>query len=306
MKIKSTSYFKNPDEGKISMENWVVELEKLNGYTYEKKAITTSLGVTQLYGFNLDDDGKETLLIFPGFRTTSLIWDFDQAMHWYANQFRIVFVETNGQPNLSDGNTPDIKTNDYGVWGNEIFEALKIEQAYIAGASFGGLVCMKIALVIPDKIKAAFLLNPGCFRSVSFRMKNMFYNILPLVKTSRANIEKFLKTIVFHTPEHQISTTSNELLIDYQMMAMTKYKDNTQKPYYMSSELNKVQVDTHLFVGDQDILIPMDKSIRNAQKHLGTHLKTVKKYQNVAHGIECYSPCIQDVFKIIEHKKSPN
>lgn len=306
MKIKRTSYFKNPEEGTQQMKNWVAQLEKLNGYSYEKKVISTSLGATQLYGFNLDKKDFETLLIFPGFRTTSLIWDFDQIIHRYAQRYRIIFVETNGQPNLSDGHTPDIKSKDYGKWGNEVFEALKIDQAYIAGASFGGLVCMKIALVIPHKIKGAFLLNPGCFRMVSFKTKNMFYNLLPLINTSRKNINKFLKTIVFHMPEHQISNDSNELLIDYQMMAMKQYKDHTQKPYYMSNELDEIQVETHLFVGDQDILIPMDKSIQNAKKHLGKYLKTIKKYHNVAHGIECFQPCIQDMFAIIAHKKSPN
>ena len=49
------------------------------------------------------------MVIFPGFRTSSLFWDMDNALAPLKKDYRIYLVETNGQPNLSDGNNPDIK-----------------------------------------------------------------------------------------------------------------------------------------------------------------------------------------------------
>ncbi|MCX2745633.1 alpha/beta hydrolase [Mangrovivirga sp. M17] len=289
---KNHSYFKDAAKDIQAFNSWVGKLEETNGYGYDRYTIETSLGRTQIYGLNTNRTDVETLVVFPGFRTTSLIWDLDKGLNSLSKNVRIFLVETNGQPNLSEGNSPSIKNLDYGKWGAEVFEKLNIESAYIAGASFGGLVCMKLSLVIPHKIKSAFLLNPGCFRMVSFGFKNMYYNLLPLVKTSRRNIQKFLDGVVFNKPNHTLSKESEELLIEYQLLAISKYKDNTEKPYYMSNQLNEVSVDTYLLVGDKDILLPHEKSISNAKKHLGKKLKEVKIFEQVGHGIECFKPSI--------------
>jgi pimeloyl-ACP methyl ester carboxylesterase len=292
MITKKHSFFKDPDKDKTKLRKWVSKLEKENGYDYDKLTIQTSLGTTKIYGFNTNDTSRETLVIFPGFRTTSLIWDLDQGLKSLAEKIRIFLVETNGQPNLSDGNSPSIKSLEYGHWGSEVFDKLNIDTAYIAGASFGGLVCMKIALVIPEKIKAAFLLNPGCFRFVSLGFKNLYYNLLPIRSTTKTNIVKFLDKIVFCKPNHQLSKESEALLVEYLELAIAQYKDNTEKPYYMAKQLNAVNVKTYLLVGDKDILIPYKKSVNRAKKHLSDSLEHVEIFKNVAHGIECYPPGI--------------
>jgi pimeloyl-ACP methyl ester carboxylesterase len=290
---KKYSFFKHPEQDIPSLHAWVRKLEAANGYEYDKLSIQTSLGKTQVYGLNTDRTDLETLVIFPGFRTTSLIWDLDKGLKPLVGLVRIFLIETNGQPNLSDGNSPSIKTLDYGKWGAEVFAKLNIESAYIAGASFGGLVCMKVSLVIPEKIRGAFLLNPGCFRMISFGVKNMYFNLLPLINTSERNIRKFLDAVVFHKPEHQLSPLAENLLVEYQLLAISKFKDNTEKPYYMGNQLNAVAVDTHLLVGDKDILVPYQKSVKRAKKHLGETLKRVEVFEQVGHGIECYPPSIK-------------
>lgn len=301
---KKYSYFKNRKEDIESFEKWVFKLEQSNGYEYSKLNIETSLGQTQIYGINTEKTDLETLIIFPGFRTTSLIWDLDKGLQSLAKQTRIFLVETNGQPNLSDGYSPSIKNLDYGKWGAEVFEKLNVESAFVAGASFGGLICMKISLVIPDKIKGAFLMNPGCFRMISFGIKNMYYNLLPIINTSNKNIRKFLNEIVFHKPNHKLTEDSENLLTEYLFLAISRYKDNTEKPYYMGNQLNDISVDTYLLVGENDILLPPKKSIENAKKHLQKNLKNIELFEKVGHGIECYKPCLAYIEKIIKAHNS--
>jgi pimeloyl-ACP methyl ester carboxylesterase len=164
MQIKNTSHFKNEKSDLSYFENWVKQLEIYNGRQYERYEIETSLGRTTIWGLNSNEEHQDTLVIFPGARTTSLIWDFDKGLDNLNHKMRIFMVETNGLPNLSNGSSPDIKSLDYGFWANEVLEKLNIEKAFIAGASFGGLICMKLGIVNPEKIKAAFLLNPGCLQ----------------------------------------------------------------------------------------------------------------------------------------------
>ena len=287
MKIHNTSKFKDEKGDLAYFESWVGQLEKNNGRKYERNEIQTSLGKTVVWGHQTTENHPNTLVIFPGARTTSLFWDFDKGLDNLGQGFRIFLVETNGLPNLSEGKTPDINSLDYGVWATEVFDQLKIEKAYIAGASFGGLICMKFGIVSPDRIQAAFLLNPGCLQPFSLTLKNLYYNLLPMLVTTEKNVSKFLDQAVFSKPNHQLSSISEKMIIDYEVFAIARYNDKTQKPYYMDKELEKVQVETYLLLGDKDLLFPFQKSVDHA-KRLIKSLKEVKIYTNVGHGIETY------------------
>jgi pimeloyl-ACP methyl ester carboxylesterase len=302
MKIKRTSCFKSPVEDIAWFNNWVGQLEMANNRTYQRITLDTSLGKTHIWGLNTDSTITETLVIFPGARTTSLIWDFDRGLDHLGHSLRIFMVETNGLPNLSDGNSPDIQSLDYGHWAAEVFEKLEITNAYLAGASFGGLICMKLAIVHPEKIKAAFLLNPGCLQPFSLSMQNLYYNLLPIIRPTAKNVSTFLDKAVFSKPNHQLTPTSEQMLIDYEVFAIKRYKDKTQKPYYMDTQLDKVKSDTYLLEGDKDLLFPYLRSIENASKHIHP-LKEVRVFENVGHGIETYGEAMKYIGDIIKESE---
>lgn len=287
MEIKGKSFFKDAKNDLNIFENWVHQLEKHNGRVYERIEITTSLAKTHIWGWNTNEENVETLVIFPGARTTSLFWDLDKGLDNLNHKLKIYLVETNGLPNLSDGLTPNIKSLDYGLWATEIFEKLGIEKAFVAGSSFGGLISMKLAIVKPELIKAVFLLNAGCLQPFSLSVKNLYYNLLPIISPSEKNVATFLDKAVFCKPNHKLSSVAEKLIVDYELFALTRYKDNTQKPYYMDQQLSSVNVDTYLLQGKNDLLFPYQKSIDNAKKHI-KNLKEIKIFENVGHGIETY------------------
>lgn len=300
MEIKFKSHFKNPAEDTQWFNNWVSELEKVNNKKYERIEVQTSLGKTHIWGLNTSNTNLETILIFPGARTSVLFWDFDNNLDALEKDFRIFLVETNGLPNLSDGDTPDIKSSGYGEWASELMSALKIEKAFVAGASFGGLICMKLCLTAPEKVKAAFLLNPGCLQPFSLSLKNLYYNILPILAPSRKNVLKFLDKAVFCKPFHKLSEASEKLIVDYEVFALTRYKDNTQKPYYMADELKGVTADTFLIEGNKDLLFPFQKSIDNAKEKIQS-LKDVIVLPNIGHGIETDSKAINFISEKVKN-----
>jgi pimeloyl-ACP methyl ester carboxylesterase len=301
MKIKHTSCFKSPDEDLAWFAAWVQQLEHSNGRAYERRVLHTALGKTHVWGLDTTNDSSEALVIFPGARTTPLIWDFDRGLDRLRQPLRIFMVETNGLPNPSDGHTPDIHSLDYGYWAGEVLDKLGLKNAYVAGASFGGLICMKLAIVHPEKIKAAFLLNPGCLQPFSLRLKNLYYNLLPIISPKHGNVAKFLDNAVFCKPNHQLSPSAEKMLIDYEVFAISRYKDNTQKPYYMDAQLAEVKTDTYLLEGDRDLLFPFKRSVENARKHIRT-LKDVQVFEEVGHGIETYEKAITYIGKVISEQ----
>ncbi|WP_296622391.1 alpha/beta fold hydrolase [Marivirga sp.] len=294
MRIYSKSYFKGEKSDFVYFENWVKQLQGNNERQYERYEIETSLGTTQVWGLNTKEKDFETLVIFPGARTTSLIWDFDKGLDNLNCKLKIYMVETNGLPNLSNGATPDIKSLDYldyGHWVVEVFDKLKIENAFVAGASFGGLICMKLGIVKPEKIKSVFLLNPACLQFFSLKFKNLYYNLLPIISPSSKNVLKFLDNAIFSKPNHQLSEFSEKMLVDYEVFAISRYKDKAQKPYFMNKQLAETEVEIHLLLGNKDLLFPTKKSIQNAKRHL-KNIKEIKVFNNVGHGIETYDKAL--------------
>jgi len=292
MKIYSKSSFKDEQADLGYFEEWVAQLEKHNDRKYERYELETSLGKTHVWGLNTSEDSLDTLVIFPGARTTSLVWDLDKGLDNFNHKMRVFMVETNGLPNLSNGSTPNINSLDYGVWANELFEKLNINRTFIAGASFGGLICMKLAIVVPEKIQGAFLLNPGCLQPFSLTLQNLYYNLLPIIRPTEKNVIKFLNKAVFSKPNHKLSQFSEKMLVDYEVFAISRYRDRTQKPYYMDKQLESIKVETYLLVGDKDILFPYQKSIENAKRHISKLMET-KVYNNVGHGIETYDKALK-------------
>jgi len=297
MQIKRQSFFKDTKQDSLFLESWVQQLESANGREYERIEVDTALGKTYVFGLNTKEN-FDTLVIFPGARTPSLFWDFDKGLDNLGLKLRIFLVETNGLPNFSNGATPDIKSLDYGHWANEVLERLNIKSAYVAGASFGGLICMKLGITNPEKIKAAFLLNPGCLQPFSMKWSNLYYNLLPIIKPTEKNVLTFLDKAIFSKPNHQLSQNAEALIVAYELFALTRYKDNTQKPYYMGDQLDEVKVDTYLLEGNKDLLFPFQKSIDNAKKHIKP-VKDVKVFDNVGHGIETYAEAMRYIGETI-------
>lgn len=291
IRIHKQSAFKNPQQDHAWFEDWVNRLQTLNGKTYTRIIVKTALGNTCVWGVNTQNTALPPLVIFPGARTTVLFWDLDNGLAELQKTHRLYLIETNGLPNLSDGATPDIKGTGYGEWAAEVLEKLGIPQTAVVGASFGGLICMKLAITNPEKVKAAFLLNPGCLQPFSMSFKNLYYNILPIVSPKRKNVALFLDKAVFCKPQHALSLEAENLLVEYEVFALTRYADKTQKPYYMNQELKNVPVPVYLFEGDHDLLFPYQKSIDNARKHL-PRLQETKVFAHVGHGIETHAEAL--------------
>ncbi|MFD2937543.1 alpha/beta fold hydrolase [Spirosoma flavum] len=299
MHLKKHSYFKDRQKAVTWFEQWVSQLEQLNHKRYDRIELQTSLGTTHIWAINTQDTQAETIIIFPGARTSSLFWDFNNNLHLFGKNYRLFLIETNGLPNLSDGDTPDIRSADYGQWALEILDQLQVEKVYLAGASFGGLICLKLCQIAPERIKATFLLNPGCLQPFSLAAKNLYYNLLPILWPSKRNVLKFLDKAVLCPPTHDLSPAYKELLVTYELYAITQYTDNTQKPYSMKGELGAIKTAIFLLVGDNDLLFPYNQSIANAQGELAS-LREVIVFTQVGHGIETYREALQVIKDRIE------
>ena len=295
MQIHSTCYFKDQAADHKFIESWALKLGQLNKKEYKRIGVSTSLGNTVVWSPNSDRGSLPFLFVFPGFRTSSLFWDLDNGLQQLEDKYQIYLVETNGQPTLSDGKTPDIKTLNYGHWAAEVISHFTSGKVCIAGASFGGTVCLKLAIVAPDQIEKIFLLNPGCMQPFSLSPKNLYYNLLPIISPSVKNVERFLDKAVFYAQSHYLSEDRMQMIVDYEIFALTRHVDKAQKPYAMSkSELSQVEAPVYLIVGEKDMLFPYQKTAKAAEEGL-KNLKEVVVLPAVGHGIETLREAMETI-----------
>ncbi len=302
MHIHSRSDFKTPSEGKAFMENWFQTLQQLNESLYKKIVVQSLLGDTVVWGMNTENTQLKTLVIFPGFRTCSLFWDFDNGLEALRKKYRIYLVDTNGQPCLSEGNTPSIKSDDYGIWAADLMDKLGISKAVVTGASFGGLVCLKLSMVAPEKVEKAILLNPGCLAPFSLSVRNLYYNMMPILFPSEKNVINFLDHAVFYKEHHTLKGKSKRLIVDYELYVLENHIDKAQKPYAMTAkELSRVSSDIYLVLGEKDMLFPAGKSKAIAEKHIKS-LKKVYMLSDTGHGIETSPAAMSIIENLMEHR----
>ena len=88
MKIIRNSHFKKAEQDRLWFNNWVKEVEAHNGRNYERLEVYTTLGKTHVWGLHTKDKTLETLVVFPGARTTSLFYFLLATSHCLAGILR--------------------------------------------------------------------------------------------------------------------------------------------------------------------------------------------------------------------------
>ncbi len=301
MHIARISTFKNNKQAVHFFNEWVEQLETLNQIKYKKIIAQTELGNTVVWSCNHDQKKMPAIVLFPGFRTSALFWDLDNVLAPLCHHFRVYMVETNGQPSLSNGASPDVRTDDYGIWAAGVLKQLDITTATIAGVSFGAFVCKKLCMVNPSIVKHAVLMNPAGLQQFSPNFKNLYYNALPVLSTTEKNVSKFLEEAIFFKDNHYVSPQAFKLLIDYEMFAIRSFKNRSQFPYVMGKqELQRISTPTHLVLGEKDILFPFNKTIEAAEKNVKS-LRNVYVLKNTGHGIETSPEAIEKLIQIAKN-----
>lgn len=297
------STFRDPKAGPALLERWNERVQTLNGRAYQALTIETSFGPTRVWAHHPDHGAPptpdNTLVFLPGARTCGLFWDLDHTLAPLKDRHHIYILEVVGQPGLSSGHCPDIKSNEYGVWAEEVFKALNISQAPCIGASQGALIILKLCLQAPDRVSKVVMMNPGGIQAFSMKPKNLFYNFLPIVMAGDGILRAFFDKIVLHPPSHVVSPAAYELMMDYMRLALRDFKFAGDYPEPLrADELKAVPHEIHLVLGDQDLLFPTAGTLAIAKAHF-QNLKSVTVLPGIGHGIETSPKAIEALQKIL-------
>lgn len=274
------------------LKTWVREMSERLTLRYEELDVETRLGTTRLLAARHEQRDLEPMLFIPGARTCGIFWDLRNHLHSLGEDYRIYLLDVVGQPSLSALSCPVLKSTEYGVWLDEVCEAIGFRRGTVVGASFGGLLIFKLAAVAPERISKAILCNPVGLSYISMKPMALYNTLLPVFRPTRANVENFLSKIVFTPSDKPTGTLWNEL-VDYVELSVGDFEFKGDYPTRLSNkEVMALTAETHLIIGSGDTLIPQKRTIKRGKKLL-SNLASVTVLPDVGHGIEL-SPMVVD------------
>lgn len=267
------------------LKTWVREMSEHLTLRYEELDVETRLGTTRLLAARHEQQDLEPILFIPGARTCGIFWDLRDHLHSLGDKHRIYLLDVVGQPSLSSLACPALNSNEYGVWIDEVCEAIGFRRGVVVGASFGGLLIFKLAAVAPERISKAILCNPVGLSNISMKPSALYHTLLPVFRPTRANVENFLSKMVF-TSSDKPNGKHWSKLVDYVEFSVRDFEFKGDYPTRLSNqEVDALTAETHLIVGSDDALIPQKRTIKRAKKLLAD-LACVTLLPNVGHGIE--------------------
>lgn len=298
MKTKNISSYKTEADRKF-VETWIERIQTLNQSFYKRLSVETAFGETVVFSFNDDRKDLEPIVFLPGARLCGMSWDLNDNLKILKNDFRFYLIDVIGQPGLSSGNSPDVKTDEFGKWIVEVLDGLKLEKTNIVGASFGGELAMKLANFAPQRIEKIILMNPVGLSYISLAPRVTFYNLLPIILPNEKNVSRFIDKVAFATPE-DLSPERRALLAEFILQTLTRFNFKADYPYKMpDAELNSWSVPTYIILGDSDKLIPHQKTVERA-KQLLKNLKYIRILEDIGHGIELSEKAIEILRDILK------
>lgn len=219
-------------------------------------------------------------------------WDLNDNLKSLKDEFRIYLVDVIGQPGLSSGNSPNVKSDEFGKWLIEVLDELKLDRITVVGASFGGELAMKLANVAPRRINKMILMNPIGFSYISLAPRVTFYNLLPILFPNEKNVSRFMDNVAFAAPD-DLPAERRALLAEFILQTLTRFNFKADYPYKMpDAELIDFDVPTYLILGDADKLIPHQRTIRRAEALLKNQ-RGIQVLKGIGHGIEMSGAAIE-------------
>jgi pimeloyl-ACP methyl ester carboxylesterase len=245
------SMFKTPEDQAryfaaydATMALWPVEVQSFD--------VPTSFGSTHVHACG--PEGAPPLILIPGQAISSTMWY--PNIEALSEKYRVYTLDILGDMGKSIQTRKFKEPTHFADWMSEVLDSLNIEQAHIAGLSYGGFIAARLALSFPDRVNKLILMAPASLLS----LRPVFFLRLFAVFTpglSFASRQRLLLGTDTHSAEPAIR----------QMMVETDYRYSMYlPPTFKYEQLRQLRPPTILLMGDLEVVYNYKKAIARAKK----------------------------------------
>jgi pimeloyl-ACP methyl ester carboxylesterase len=223
---------------------------------YEQVDVPTRLGNT--HAIAAGSPANPPLVLLHGAGNSATMWY--PVIARLSARYRVYALDTIGDGGKSVLSRPVRERSDYSGWLEDVLDGLKIEQAFVAGLSYGGWLALNLALCAPARVRKLALLAPAAsLQRFSFQLE-FFLRIgtaLPIQPSAESTVRWL---------------TDKATRVDPRYVAVLDALNHWAKPamvypdVYTDAELAAVRTPTLLVYGDQEIIYDAHKAAARARK----------------------------------------
>lgn len=223
----------------------------------QSRSVETRFGTTHLLVAGPED--APPLVVLHGAMANSAL--AIREGHPLLERFRLHAIDVIGQSVKSADVRLRVDNADYGLWIQDVLDALALPKAHVYGASYGGFIARKLAELAPERIDRLVLLVPaGIVNGPIFEGITKAGVPLFLYKTmgSRSALEKLVGAML---------STPDEALFEYFGHAFKHYKlDLNVPPVGEPEPLARFDRPTLVLAADGDMYFPADAMAKRAKE----------------------------------------
>lgn len=222
---------------------------------YECLTVPTRHGETHLIASGAPE--APPLILLGGAGANATRWlpniaDLSRAFRTYA-------VDGLGETGKSAPNRPSYKGAAYGEWLVDVFDALKIERANVAGISRGGWLTLKIAIFAPERVNRIIPMSAQGLAPLS--LKFLLHMAPVILFPNESNI---LSLVRFSTSPN---LPLDERLAERIRLIFKHYRSNRSRvPDFTDNELRRISAPTLLIWGEYEGAYNVTKATERAKR----------------------------------------
>jgi pimeloyl-ACP methyl ester carboxylesterase len=251
------SIYKSP-EGEAEIHAiYDQQLDRIN-LPFESCYVDTQFGLTHV--LVLGPKSGEPILVLQGGNTTSPL-----TLNWIRpimEKYRVYAPDTIGHPGKSSPNRLSPRNHSYGIWLEEVMDALKLKQPILMGGSFGAGILLRTAIYIPERIKKAILFIPSGLVSMptGTMMYWIFWLMIHKLTENQSSLKRILQPMFLDEPIDQDTLEITEAV--FRLTRIEKEMPRNVTP----QELKNFNAPTLVIAAERDALFSANKVIQRAQK----------------------------------------
>ncbi|ADB39862.1 alpha/beta fold hydrolase [Spirosoma linguale] len=286
MSSANYSRYKNPQQATEFNDMWARHVQDSNGLIFESVTVLTTWGKTVVWVHTPKRRVYETLVFFPGFNSSALTWAINRSLAGLSKNYRLCLIEINGQPGFSDGLSPSINTDEYGIWAQQVLEQLGVARVTLIAHSLGALISLKVCRMAPQLIKRAILINPAGIQSLTLSFHLLRYYWLAYHAPSHESVQSFLREVVFSPTYTDIPSAQEKLLIDFQINAFSNFQLTSWWHLALpKEELLAIKTPLYMLLGAQDKLYSYQATLERSIQYLPS-LVSITVLPTLGHGVQ--------------------
>lgn len=219
----------------------------------ESLQVPTRFGVTHINACGPAE--APALVLLPGAAISSTMWYPNIAA--FSSTYRVYALDIIGDMGKSVRTRPITDPLDFAHWLTDVFDALRLEQAHVAGISLGGFLALKLAHAAPGRVNKLVLLSPASL----LPLRPQFY-----LRVAAAILVPFLSPEKRQTLFLGVASPNAAPAIK-QLMTPTDFRYQMFFPRAETDEeLRQVQAPTLLLLGEQEVIYPPQTALNRANQ----------------------------------------